>query len=200
MSVNWKKRYSFRLQEEDKEIYHLLQQVPDNKRSETIRQMLRFAYRTVLAGKKTQQDIQGLVAEIKSLKVNQDLQHQELLKKIGNGVAIKNEEVNISIRDTGVGIPEDKLNLIFERFGQVDKTLSRNAEGSGIGLSLVKYLVELHLGRINVYSEEGKGSEFIIILPDKVVDEDKCDKNNNDYISNNVEKMHIEFADIYFNT
>ena len=96
MSVNWEKRFSFRLQEEDKEIYNLLQQVPDNKRSETIRQMLRFAYRTMLDGKKTEQDIQALLAEIKSLKENQELKHQELLKKIENGVAIKNEKINES--------------------------------------------------------------------------------------------------------
>jgi len=94
MSVNWEKRYSFRLQEEDKEIYKLLQQVPDNKRSETIRQMLRFAFRTMSEGKKTEQGIQDLLAEIKSLKENQELQHQELLVKIGNAVAIKDEEVN----------------------------------------------------------------------------------------------------------
>lgn len=99
MSVNWEKRFSFRLQEEDKEIYNLFLQVPDNKRSETIRQMLRFAYRTMSDGKKTQQDIQGLVAEIRSLKENQELKHQELLKKIGNGVAIRNEEINKSNDD-----------------------------------------------------------------------------------------------------
>lgn len=120
--------------------------------------------------------------------------------KIYVNIYMKNKEIHISIKDTGVGIPKDKLNLIFERFGQVDKTLSRNAEGSGIGLSLVRYLVELHLGRIEVYSEEGKGSEFIIILPDTIVDEAKYDVEDNNYISNNVEKMHIEFADIYFNT
>lgn len=94
MRVNWEKRYSFRLQEEDKEIYKLLQQVPDNKRSETIRQMLRFAFRTMSEGKKTEQGIQDLLAEMKSLKENQELQYQELLVKIGNAVAIKNEEVN----------------------------------------------------------------------------------------------------------
>ena len=94
MSVNWEKRYSFRWQEEDKEIYKLLQQVPDNKRSETIRQMLRFAFRTMSEGKKMEQGIQDLLAEMKSLKENQELQYQELLVKIGNAVAINNEEVN----------------------------------------------------------------------------------------------------------
>lgn len=96
MSVNWEKRFSFRLQEEDKKIYDLLLQVPENKRSETIRQMLRFSFRTMLDGKKTQQDIQALLAEIKSLKEKQELQHQELLMKIGNGVAIRNEVINES--------------------------------------------------------------------------------------------------------
>ena len=120
--------------------------------------------------------------------------------KIQVNIYMKNKEVYVSIKDTGVGIPKDKLNVIFERFGQVDKTLSRNAEGSGIGLSLVKYLVELHSGRIEVHSEEGVGSEFIIVLPDEVVEESKFNKDDDEYKSNNIENMHIEFADIYFNT
>ena len=70
MKVNWEKRYSFRLKEEDEEIYNLLAQVPDNKRSETIRQMLRFAYRTILDGQKVNQDNQRLLAEVRLLKEN----------------------------------------------------------------------------------------------------------------------------------
>uniref|UniRef100_UPI000ACD7944 ATP-binding protein n=1 Tax=Streptobacillus moniliformis TaxID=34105 RepID=UPI000ACD7944 len=50
----------------------------------------------------------------------------------------KIDKVIISVKDTGVGIPQDKLELIFEEFSQVDKTLSRNTEGSGIGLAIVK--------------------------------------------------------------
>ncbi|MEK5069583.1 hypothetical protein [Sporosarcina sp. FSL K6-1508] len=100
MNVNWEKRFSFRLQEEDEEIYNLLAKVPDNKRSETIRQMLRFAYRTILDGQKTHQDNQRLMAEIKSLKDSQEVQHQELLNKIGNGVAIRVEEVKEYVDNT----------------------------------------------------------------------------------------------------
>jgi len=77
----------------------------------------------------------------------------------------KNEFVEISVRDNGIGIKEEYLDMIFDRFKQVDKSLSRNAEGTGIGLSLVKSIVELHGGSIFVESEFGKGSKFTVKLP-----------------------------------
>jgi len=73
--------------------------------------------------------------------------------------------VAISVKDTGIGIQEDKLEMIFERFKQVDNLLTRKNEGSGIGLSLVKSLVELHGGKISVKSEYNRGSEFTVELP-----------------------------------
>ena len=81
----------------------------------------------------------------------------------------KNEFVEISVKDNGIGIEEEHLKLIFDRFKQVDKSLSRNAEGTGIGLNLVKSIIELHDGRIYVESEFGKGSKFTVILPSKKV-------------------------------
>jgi len=73
--------------------------------------------------------------------------------------------VEISISDTGVGIPKEKIPKIFDRFYQVDGSQTREQEGTGIGLSLTKELVELHKGRIEVESEEGKGTTIKIILP-----------------------------------
>lgn len=73
-----------------------------------------------------------------------------------------NEDVVVSVKDSGVGIPNDKLELIFDRFGQANDILSRRCEGSGIGLSIVKSIVEMHGGKIEVFSERGKGSEFVI--------------------------------------
>ena len=73
--------------------------------------------------------------------------------------------VEISIKDTGIGIAPDRLPHIFDRFYQVDGTSTREQEGSGIGLALTKELVELHQGSIEVKSEEGKGTEFIVRLP-----------------------------------
>jgi two-component system, sensor histidine kinase ChiS len=77
----------------------------------------------------------------------------------------KNEWVRISIKDTGCGIPADRLENIFDRFYQVDGSSTREHEGTGIGLALAKELVELHNGKLSVKSREGEGAEFFITLP-----------------------------------
>ncbi|HEX5716704.1 MAG TPA: ATP-binding protein [Thermoanaerobaculia bacterium] len=74
--------------------------------------------------------------------------------------------VVVSVTDTGIGIPPDKIDSIFEMFSQVDKTLERSQTGLGIGLTLAKRLVELHGGSIEARSAgPGKGSEFVVRLP-----------------------------------
>ncbi len=103
--------------------------------------------------------------------------------------------ISISIKDTGIGIPMDKKDLIFERFRQVDRTFTRNHEGSGIGLSLVKSFVEMHEGTIKINSELGVGSEFIIKLPVKILNEKCIEKKYED--DNIIERISIEFSDIY---
>jgi signal transduction histidine kinase len=114
-------------------------------------------------------------------------------------VIVKDEEesVKISVKDTGVGIPEDKLKIIFDRFGQVEKTLTRNKEGTGIGLSLVKTLVEIHGGSISVNSKLGEGSEFIVELPVTLVEEKEDDMGSLYYSSSKVDNILVEFSDIY---
>jgi PAS domain S-box-containing protein len=105
------------------------------------------------------------------------------------------DTICISVKDTGLGIPADKGKLIFERFGQVDKTLKRVSEGSGIGLSLVKSFVEMHNGRIELKSELGEGSEFIITLPSTLMGYQIEDKKT--IHETNSERINIEFSDIY---
>lgn len=106
--------------------------------------------------------------------------------------------INISVRDTGIGIPQDKLNIIFDRFRQVDKSFTRSHEGSGIGLSLVKSLVELHEGSISVKSDYGVGSEFIINIPVKVIeDKENIKEDSNKVEVDNIERIQVEFSDIY---
>ncbi|MBX4271323.1 PAS domain-containing sensor histidine kinase [Clostridium estertheticum] len=109
------------------------------------------------------------------------------------------ENICIRVKDTGRGIPAEKLNSIFDRFVQVDKSLSRDHEGSGIGLSLVKCLVELHGGRISVKSKEGYGTEFIIYIPCKLVGDEGPEDISYCGIKSDscVEKTSIEFSDIY---
>jgi len=73
----------------------------------------------------------------------------------------------VSVKDTGIGIPSHQLPHIFERFYQADTTVEHHYQGSGIGLALVKELVELHHGTISATSQEGEnsGTEFILLLP-----------------------------------
>ena len=71
----------------------------------------------------------------------------------------------LSVADTGLGIPAQDLPHIFERFYRVDKARSRAAGGAGLGLSIVQWIVQVHSGKIDVQSEMGKGTTFIVWLP-----------------------------------
>ncbi len=73
--------------------------------------------------------------------------------------------VQISVSDTGIGISTEQLSRIFDRFFQVENHKKQSYDGTGIGLSLVKEIVSLHQGKVDVHSQEGKGTEFIILLP-----------------------------------
>lgn len=109
------------------------------------------------------------------------------------------DNVCIRVKDTGKGIPKEKLKSIFDRFVQVNKSLVKDHEGSGIGLSIVKSLVELHGGKILVKSDLEQGAEFIIYIPCKLMEEIPKEtiflKSLSD---NNIEKINIELSDICY--
>jgi signal transduction histidine kinase len=71
----------------------------------------------------------------------------------------------LKIKDNGIGIKNEELHLIFDRFYRVDTSRNKNTGGTGLGLPIVKSIVEAHNGKINVKSEYGKGTEFEIIIP-----------------------------------
>ncbi len=77
----------------------------------------------------------------------------------------ENKLVRFSVKDSGIGIPEDKLAKIFESFSQATSETARKFGGTGLGLTISKHLVELHGGTLEVKSESGKGSEFYFIIP-----------------------------------
>lgn len=113
-------------------------------------------------------------------------------------VYIKHDEkyVYISIKDNGIGIPEEKVDQIFHRFYQVDSILSRKSEGSGIGLCIVDEIIKIHGGKVNIESEVNKGSTFEIILnlsQEVHMDEDYTDDKTDGSIKDVVK---VEMSDI----
>ena len=80
-------------------------------------------------------------------------------------LGISGENATITFTDTGVGIPEESLSHIFERFYRVDKARSRKSGGSGLGLAIVRSIVERNRGEILVKSQPGKGSRFTVSFP-----------------------------------
>lgn len=85
--------------------------------------------------------------------------------KISVSIKAKNQYITFRIRDTGIGIPTDKLKEIFEAFSQVDNSFSRKYDGAGLGLTICQQLCYLMDGKIRVKSKVGKGSIFILRLP-----------------------------------
>lgn len=88
-------------------------------------------------------------------------------KNIYVNIYVNDDFAEINIKDEGIGISKSDKAAIFERFVQADKSLTRENEGSGIGLSIVKSIIDLHGGYISVESEVGEGSTFKIILPNR---------------------------------
>ena len=78
---------------------------------------------------------------------------------------LNENNVEITITDTGIGIDDENLDVIFDRFYRVNKTNNRNDGGSGLGLAIVKWIVNAHAGSITVSSIPGQGSKFTVILP-----------------------------------
>lgn len=117
-------------------------------------------------------------------------------KENGNIVVnlYKDEQwVHIIVKDDGIGIPIGIQGMIFERFVQGDKSLTRLNEGSGIGLSIVKSIVELNNGEIYLDSDGENGTEFEILLPNEKLEGDKYEYN----YEIDIDKIELEFSDIY---
>ena len=143
-----------------------------------------------------------------------DLNHLEriLLNILSNAIKFNRENgnidvymsfderyVNISIKDTGIGIPKDKIDLLFHRFKKINNRLTKVNEGSGIGLFIAKELVKINGGEMRVNSELGEGTEFIIKLPIKKIESEvldeialtSCERENRE------ELYKVELSDIY---
>lgn len=102
--------------------------------------------------------------------------------------------LSIIVRDTGIGIPKEKQKFIFDRFSQLDTDKYSKGQGSGIGLALIKSVIDLHNGHIEVNSSPGVGSEFIVVLPIYKV---KSLTEQNGSSSDSIQKTNLEYSDIF---
>jgi len=85
--------------------------------------------------------------------------------KVGVDISETDSEVTLRVADTGVGIPEESKERIFERFYRVDKSRSRREGGTGLGLAIVKHITELYKGHITLDSKLGEGTTVTVVLP-----------------------------------
>ena len=113
-------------------------------------------------------------------------------KNIYVDLTVKEKWVQIEVKDEGIGINDNVKHIIFDKFVQVDKSFTRMNEGSGIGLSIVKSMIDLHNGNITVDSEVNVGSIFKIQLPNECLNDSYYETYN---INNS--NIELELSDIY---
>ncbi len=114
------------------------------------------------------------------LEADKDLVKQVIVNLVGNAIKftpvggkvtlaarLEGTMVKLMVQDTGVGIPREQMEKIFDRFYQVDGSAAREYGGAGLGLTICRSIMEWHGGTIDVESEEGKGSKFITVFPQK---------------------------------
>lgn len=106
-----------------------------------------------------------LVSALHNLLANA-IQYSPAGSRVGIGVRSTGGIVEIAVTDQGIGIPEEDLDRVFERFYRVDQARSRHTGGTGLGLSIVKHAVQNHGGDVRVWSKPGRGSTFTIRLPE----------------------------------
>lgn len=132
------------------------------------------------AGKKNINLVSNISGNVSKLKGDSDQFKQMLINLIDNAVKYTPEGGNVEvsayndggnvvirIKDNGIGIPKEHIPRLFERFYRVDKARSRNVGGTGLGLAIVKHIIMQFGGKIEVNSELGKGTEFILQIPEK---------------------------------
>lgn len=105
-----------------------------------------------------------LITAVHNLILNA-VQYSPSPSRVGIGVTAADDVIEIAVTDQGIGIPEDELDRVFERFFRVDQARSRTTGGTGLGLSIVKHVVQNHGGDVRVWSQPGRGSTFTIRLP-----------------------------------
>jgi two-component system sensor histidine kinase SenX3 len=113
---------------------------------------------------KLQGDYEMLVTAVRNL-IENAIVYSEPGGQVGVGIKVSDQIAEISVTDSGIGIPESEQERIFERFYRVDPSRSRETGGTGLGLSIVKHATSLHKGEVKIFSKPGVGSTFTLRLP-----------------------------------
>lgn len=106
----------------------------------------------------------GLMVELIDNLVQNAIRYNIPDGSVAVAVRPKGNQVELKVVDTGIGIPREDRERVFERFYRVDKSRSRETGGTGLGLAIVKHIVELHDGEIELNSTVGQGTEITVIL------------------------------------
>lgn len=191
----------FKLKQRNMDIVSLTRMITESIMVFAERKNIKISFSSTM-GKKVigidEEQYERILLNLLSNAVKFTLEEGSIDVRIYQLIALDNHKVCIEVKDNGIGIPTDKKEYIFERFGQVDSTLIRQAEGTGIGLTLVKMLVEMLSGEIKLESDEGVGSTFTVILPDVKIMESLTEQtsmgNSNERL---IKAAVLEFSDIY---
>ena len=147
------------------DIIHYLNYLTDSFSSLANENNISLIFYSEIKGLEMDVDVNKLKTTLGNLIANAIKYTPEYGKALVTAHQINKNKLEIRITDSGIGIPPEKLPLIFDRFYQVDNSTTRKGEGTGIGLAIVKEFSKLMGGSVEVKSEVGKGSEFSIILP-----------------------------------
>lgn len=133
--------------------------------------------------------------------LSNSIKYTNVSSDISVSLFTKEEWVEIVIEDHGIGISKESLNAIFDRFERVDKTFSRDTEGIGLGLNIVKEIIDMHKGKVEILSEKGKGTKVIVKLHEfrKERSSYYYDNGLDDNLIEQIQhETDIEMSDIYF--
>jgi two-component system phosphate regulon sensor histidine kinase PhoR len=139
------------------EVYYIMRSIAENK---NINLSFNYNCEDVI--------INGNIDKFKQMMINlvdNAIKYTNSGGKVSINLNCKDDKLIIEVKDTGIGIPEEHIPRLFERFYRVDKGRSRNSGGTGLGLAIVKHIVKMFKGNIEVMSKIGEGTVFTIYLP-----------------------------------
>lgn len=185
---------TFQLHRGNFDIVELLESIVESARDYLEEKNRNFRFETELESQVIACDpfnIERVILNLISNAVKFTSKGDEILLRL----ARETDQIKITLRDTGMGIKKENQDIIFERFRQIDQSFNKEREGSGIGLALVKSIVEMHGGKVEIDSIYGMYSKFTVYLPLETVDQKTVEAES--YSADNLlNKVDLEFSDI----